>query len=53
MGYGTLASTGASIAIGGVILDQFWLVGASLGLVVAGALVIRYGFRRGKSPEEV
>jgi hypothetical protein len=53
MGYGSLASTGVSISIFGVVLDQMQVVGIAAGLVLAGALLIRFGFRRGKSPQEV
>lgn len=52
MGYGSLASTGAALTIGSIVLDQIQLVGIAGGLVVAGALCIRFSFRRGKTPEE-
>lgn len=53
MNYGQLAQTGASLTIGGVVLDQMWLITAAAGLVIAGALLIRFGFRRGKTPGDV
>lgn len=44
-----LASTGlGAITIGGVVLDQWWLVAVAGGLVGAGVLVLRLGWRRGK-----
>jgi len=53
MGYGSMASTGATVSIFGIAFDQMQIVGIAAGLVVAGALVIRFAFRRGKSPQEV
>ncbi|MFE9127071.1 hypothetical protein ACFYOF_16900 [Streptomyces sp. NPDC007148] len=53
MHYGSLAATGATLTIGGVVLDQVWLVGAAAGLVLVGALCVRFGFRRGKTPSDV
>jgi hypothetical protein len=53
MNYGQLASTGATVTIGGIVLDQVQLVGIAGGVVVLGALCIRFAFRRGKSPQEV
>lgn len=53
MGYGSLASTGATISIFGIALDQIQVVGLAAGLVIAGAFLIRFGFRRGKTPQEV
>lgn len=55
MNYGghSLAATGLGLTIGGVFFDQMALVGISLGLIVAGAMVVRYGFRRGKNVGDV
>ncbi|MCW2904339.1 MAG: hypothetical protein JWO67_6604 [Streptosporangiaceae bacterium] len=53
MNYGSLAATGASLTIGGIVLDQAWLVAVSFGLVLAGALLIRVSFRRGKTPRDI
>jgi hypothetical protein len=53
MNYGSLASTGTGLAIGGVILSQTQLVGIAIGAIVLGALLVRITFRRGKSPLEV
>lgn len=46
--YGKLPFTGAGITIGSVFIDQFWLAGIAVGLVVIGAVAVRLGFRRGK-----
>lgn len=49
MDYGkTLPITGAGITIGGIFLGQLWLVAIAVTLVLAGALLIRLTFRRGK-----
>ncbi|WP_416976668.1 hypothetical protein [Streptomyces sp. T028] len=53
MHYGSLAATGASLTIGGIVLDQVWLVGLAVALVVGGALLVRAGFRRGKTPQDI
>lgn len=53
MHYGSLASTGATLTIGGVVLNQMWLVAAAAGLVLIGALLIRVTFRRGKTPQDI
>jgi len=53
MHYGSLAATGTSLTIGGIVLDQVWLVGLAVALVVGGALVVRIGFRRGKTPQDI
>lgn len=44
----TLPFTGGTIAIGGILIDQLWLVGAAIGLVAVGAVAIRLSFRRRK-----
>lgn len=46
-----LASTGTlgAITIGGTLITGWWLLGAAAGLVIIGALAIRFGFRRGKN----
>lgn len=53
MHYGSLAATGATLTIGGIVFDQVWLVGIAAGLIVAGALAVRFGFRRGKTPSDI
>lgn len=53
MNYGSLANTGVSLTIGGIVLNQTWLVAAAAGLVLAGALLIRVSFRRGKTPRDI
>lgn len=53
MGYGSLASTGATVSVFGIALGQVQVVGLAATLVIAGALLIRFGFRRSKSHQEV
>lgn len=53
-GYGGLAYTGlGSIALGSLVLNQVWLVGLAFVLILAGALLVRYSFRRAKSPRDI
>lgn len=47
--YGKLASTGAGIAIGGVFINQLWLLAIAVGCMLVGALAIRLGWRRNKT----
>lgn len=49
--YGSLPVTGG-IAVGSIVIGQTSLVAMAVGLVVAGALLIRLSFRRGKSATE-
>lgn len=45
-----LAYTGAgTVTVAGIEFGQLWLVGIGVGLVVAGAILIRLGFRRSKT----
>jgi hypothetical protein len=44
--YGRLAATGGGISVAGMAIDQLWMVAAATGLVVVGAVLIRFGFRR-------
>ena len=47
-----LAKTGSAagaIVIGTTVITGWWLLGIAAGIVVVGALCIRFGFRRGKS----
>lgn len=54
MDYGkTLPMTGTGIVLGGVVIDQVWLVAGAVGLMLVGVVLIRLGFRRGKSPRDV
>lgn len=53
MNYGSLANTGAGLTIGGLVLNQTWLVAVAVGLVLVGALLIRLTFRRGKTPQDI
>jgi hypothetical protein len=47
--YGSLPMTGATVTIGGLVLDQSWLLGAGIGVVILGAFVARFAFRRHKT----
>lgn len=48
-----LAHTGGiAIVIGGTVLTGGWLLAIAAGLVLAGALCIRYGFRPGKKASQ-
>lgn len=53
MNYGSLAATGATLTIGGIVLGQVWLVAISAGLIIAGALVVRVSFRRRKTASQI
>jgi len=52
-GYASVGATGASLAATGAIMDQLTLVGIAAGLVLTGAIMIRFGFRRGKTPLDI
>lgn len=43
-----LPMTGSGIVIGGVVVEQGWLIAAALALVTIGAVIVRLCFRRGK-----
>ncbi len=48
--YGKLPMTGAgALMIGGVLINQAWLLGIAAALVLCGALTARLGWRRGKT----
>jgi hypothetical protein len=49
MDYGRLPVTGAGLALGSVFIGQTELVAIALALVAVGTLLIRFGWRRGKS----
>jgi ABC-type Mn2+/Zn2+ transport system permease subunit len=52
-GYGGLASTGlGTITIGALVISQVWLVVGAFTLVIIGALLVRYTFRRNKTPKD-
>jgi hypothetical protein len=51
--YGSLAHTGVGLTIAGVVLDQTWLITASVALVVLGALVVRVTFRRNRTVDSI
>ncbi|MBL3669076.1 peptidase [Streptomyces sp. M2CJ-2] len=46
-----LARTGTAgaLAIGGAVVTGWWLLAIAAGIVVIGALAIRFGYRRGKN----
>ena len=49
MNYGKLVYTGlGTVTIGGVVFNQWALLGIAAGLVAVGALLIRYAWRRGR-----
>jgi hypothetical protein len=39
----------AGLAIGGLVINQMWLLAIATGLVTVAAVAIRLGWRRGKS----
>lgn len=46
-----LAHTGTAagaIVVGGAVITGWWFLAIAAGIVVAGALIVRFGFRRGK-----
>lgn len=45
----TLPMTGSTIVVGGVAIEQGWLLLAAFVLVAIGAVCVRVGFRRGKA----
>jgi hypothetical protein len=50
MDYGRLPLTGAAgLTIGAIVIDQLWLLAVAVGLVTVGVLLIRFGWRRGKT----
>lgn len=51
--YGTLPVTGAGVTLFGVMFDQAWLLIFGLAVVFGGAMMIRHGWRRGKSVGEL
>lgn len=47
---GTLAATGAgTITVGGMAFNQLWLLGVALAVVIAGALLCKFAWRRGRT----
>ncbi|TQN32701.1 LPXTG-motif cell wall-anchored protein [Haloactinospora alba] len=52
MPYDTVSGPGATLAATGIVTGYLWLVVAGLVLVVVGALLIRFTFRRGVGPVE-
>jgi hypothetical protein len=51
--YGGLASTGAAVTIGSLVLGQALLLAIAVGLVLLGAACVRFSFRRGMTPGDV
>lgn len=48
--YGRLAFTGLpTLAVFGVVVEQWWIFVIAAVLIVAGTVALRTGFRRGKS----
>ncbi|GAA4959548.1 hypothetical protein GCM10023205_23200 [Yinghuangia aomiensis] len=50
MPYGSVSAPGGVLAATGLATGQVWLVVVSLLLVLAGVLLVRLSFRRGRSP---
>lgn len=50
MSYGSIGGSGGMLAATGVAVGQLWLVVASAVLTLAGAGLVRFGFRRGRGP---
>lgn len=50
MPYASVTAPGSTLAATGLATGQLWLVGASIATVIAGALLVRLAFRRGKGP---
>lgn len=49
-----LAKTGAggALVIGGTVVTGWWLLAIALGIVLIGAVGVRYGFRSGRSASQ-
>jgi hypothetical protein len=48
--YNRLAYTGgATVAFGGVVLDQLQVALIAVGMIVVGAALVRFAWRRGKT----
>jgi hypothetical protein len=48
-----LASTGAgALVIGTTVITGWWLLAIAVGIVAAGALCVRFGFRPGKNASQ-
>lgn len=53
MDYGkTLPMTGAGVTAFGIYIGQLWLIALAIGLVAGGALLMKFGFRRGKNADD-
>jgi hypothetical protein len=53
MSHGQLATAGVTLSLAGVALGQVWLVVGVTVFVLGTALVIRYRFRRGRTPDDL
>ncbi|WP_165968913.1 hypothetical protein [Actinomadura sp. KC06] len=52
MDYGkTLPVTGAGVSAFGIYIGQLWLIAVAVGLVAAGAVLMKLTFRRGKKAD--
>jgi hypothetical protein len=45
--------TGAGVTLGAVVINQFQLAGVAFVLLLLGALLVRYTWRRGKTPADL
>jgi hypothetical protein len=52
-GYGSLPVTGATVTIGSLVFDQVWLLAVGISIVLAGAMIARFGFRRDKTVQDI
>jgi hypothetical protein len=51
--YGRLASTGApTLALAGLAINQWWLAGLALVILVIGVVALRLLWRRGKGVDQ-
>ncbi|MFC5828168.1 hypothetical protein [Nonomuraea insulae] len=50
MSYGSLAGFGGGVAVAALSGGHLWLVGLCVSLVLTAALLVRFGFRRGRGP---
>lgn len=48
----TLPMTGAGISVFGLYFGQLWLVVTAVTLITLGALLLRFGFRKGKNADQ-
>ncbi|MGD9485301.1 hypothetical protein WDH52_18970 [Streptomyces sp. TRM70308] len=53
MNYGEIAATGGGLSLFGLAFGQVWLVVLACAVVLAGALLVRVTFRRGKRADQL